>query len=53
MSIGRTYAIWKFYGEKPNLEDLNVFYCIAYERIVSKHLKKLDDRSKLLVYLAK
>ncbi|GKE87798.1 ribonuclease H-like domain, reverse transcriptase, RNA-dependent DNA polymerase, partial [Tanacetum coccineum] len=27
--------------------------CVAYERIVSKHLKKLDDRSKPLVYLGK
>ncbi|GJX22080.1 zinc finger, CCHC-type containing protein [Tanacetum coccineum] len=43
----------KFYGEKPNLEDLKVFGCVAYERIVSKHLKKLDDRSKPLVYLGK
>nr|GEZ77344.1 retrovirus-related Pol polyprotein from transposon TNT 1-94 [Tanacetum cinerariifolium] len=43
----------KFYREKPNLEDLKVFGCVAYERIVSKHLKKLDDRSKPLVYLGK
>ncbi|GJT10050.1 uncharacterized mitochondrial protein-like protein [Tanacetum coccineum] len=43
----------KFYGEKPNLEDLTVFGCVAYERTVSKHLKKLDDRSKPLVYLGK
>ncbi|KAJ9565988.1 hypothetical protein OSB04_001954 [Centaurea solstitialis] len=43
----------KFYGEKPNLEDLKVFGCIAYDRVVSKHLKKLDDRSKPLVYLGK
>ncbi|GJS02691.1 zinc finger, CCHC-type containing protein [Tanacetum coccineum] len=37
----------KFYGEKSNLEDLKVFGCIAYERIVSKHLKKLDDRNDI------
>ncbi|GKA51126.1 zinc finger, CCHC-type containing protein [Tanacetum coccineum] len=36
----------KFYGEKLNLEDLKVFGCVAYERIVSKQLKKLDDNSK-------
>ncbi|GJS07708.1 serine/threonine/dual specificity protein kinase, catalytic domain-containing protein [Tanacetum coccineum] len=41
----------KFYGEKPKLKDLKVFGCVAYERIVSKHLKKLDDSSKPLVYL--
>ncbi|KAI3501786.1 hypothetical protein L1887_29807 [Cichorium endivia] len=43
----------KFYDEKPNLEDLRVFGCVAYDKIVSKHLKKLDDRSKPLVYLGK
>ncbi|KAJ9554040.1 hypothetical protein OSB04_018085 [Centaurea solstitialis] len=41
----------KFYGETPDLKDLRVFGCVAYERVVSKHLKKLDDRSKPLVYL--
>ncbi|KAJ9542022.1 hypothetical protein OSB04_028528 [Centaurea solstitialis] len=30
-----------------------VFGCVAYERIVSKHLKKLDDRSRPLVYFGK
>ncbi|KAJ9542303.1 hypothetical protein OSB04_028809 [Centaurea solstitialis] len=43
----------KFYGQKPNLERLKVFGCVAYERIVSKHLKKLDDRSRPLVYFGK
>ncbi|KAJ9542758.1 hypothetical protein OSB04_029264 [Centaurea solstitialis] len=43
----------KFYGQKPNLEGLKVFGCVAYERIVSKHLKKLDDRSRPLVYFGK
>ncbi|GJS24254.1 zinc finger, CCHC-type containing protein [Tanacetum coccineum] len=42
-----------FYEEKPNLEDLKVFGCVAYKRTVSKHLKKLDDRLKPLVYLGK
>nr|KAJ0198034.1 hypothetical protein LSAT_V11C700343410 [Lactuca sativa] len=35
----------RFYGEKLNLEDLKVFGYVAYERDVSKHLNKLDDRS--------
>ncbi|GJY96228.1 hypothetical protein Tco_0512589 [Tanacetum coccineum] len=43
----------KFNEEKLNLKDLKVFGCVAYERIISKHLKKLDDRSKPLVYLGK
>ncbi|GKE94844.1 zinc finger, CCHC-type containing protein, partial [Tanacetum coccineum] len=36
----------KFYGEKPNLENLKVFGCVPYERIVSKHLKKVDNSSE-------
>nr|GEZ70373.1 ribonuclease H-like domain, reverse transcriptase, RNA-dependent DNA polymerase [Tanacetum cinerariifolium] len=30
---------------KPNLENLRVFGCIAYAKIPSQHLTKLDDRS--------
>nr|GEW42609.1 serine/threonine-protein kinase HT1-like [Tanacetum cinerariifolium] len=31
---------------KPNLENLRVFGCIAYAKVPSQHLTKLDDRSK-------
>nr|GEY24145.1 retrovirus-related Pol polyprotein from transposon TNT 1-94 [Tanacetum cinerariifolium] len=30
---------------KPNLENLRVFGCIAYAKVPSQHLTKLDDRS--------
>nr|GEX38760.1 zinc finger, CCHC-type [Tanacetum cinerariifolium] len=30
---------------KPNLETLKVFGCIAYAKVPSQHLTKLDDRS--------
>ncbi|GJW60347.1 zinc finger, CCHC-type containing protein [Tanacetum coccineum] len=36
---------------KPNLENLRVFGCIAYEKVPSQHLTKLDDRSNKMVYL--
>ncbi|GJU07659.1 ribonuclease H-like domain, reverse transcriptase, RNA-dependent DNA polymerase [Tanacetum coccineum] len=36
---------------KPNLENLRVFGCIAYAKVPSQHLKKLDDRSTKMVYL--
>nr|GEZ85409.1 zinc finger, CCHC-type [Tanacetum cinerariifolium] len=36
---------------KPNLENLRVFGCIAYEKVPSQHLTKLDDRSTIMVYL--
>ncbi|GKA17843.1 ribonuclease H-like domain, reverse transcriptase, RNA-dependent DNA polymerase [Tanacetum coccineum] len=36
---------------KPNLEYLKVFGCIAYAKVPSQHLTKLDDRSTRMVYL--
>nr|GEX11480.1 ribonuclease H-like domain, reverse transcriptase, RNA-dependent DNA polymerase [Tanacetum cinerariifolium] len=36
---------------KPNLENLRIFGCIAYAKVPSQHLTKLDDRSTKMVYL--
>ncbi|GJW96594.1 zinc finger, CCHC-type containing protein [Tanacetum coccineum] len=36
---------------KPNLENLRIFGCIAYAKVPSQHLTKLDDRSIKMVYL--
>nr|GEY08881.1 ribonuclease H-like domain, reverse transcriptase, RNA-dependent DNA polymerase [Tanacetum cinerariifolium] len=36
---------------KPNLENLRVFSCIAYAKVPSQHLTKLDDKSTKMVYL--
>ncbi|GJY40225.1 ribonuclease H-like domain, reverse transcriptase, RNA-dependent DNA polymerase [Tanacetum coccineum] len=36
---------------KPNLENLRVFGCIAYAKVPSQHLTKLDDKSTKMVYL--
>ncbi|CAH9074982.1 unnamed protein product [Cuscuta epithymum] len=38
-------------GRKPNLEHLRVFGCIAHMKQSGVHIKKLDDRSKIVVYL--
>ncbi|GJZ22768.1 zinc finger, CCHC-type containing protein [Tanacetum coccineum] len=38
-------------NRKPNLENLKVFGCIAYAKVPSQHLTKLDDRSTKMVYL--
>ncbi|KAI3813170.1 hypothetical protein L1987_17887 [Smallanthus sonchifolius] len=38
-------------GRKPNLEYLRIFGCVAYSKVPSQHLKKLDDRSIPMVYL--
>ncbi|GJZ42978.1 ribonuclease H-like domain, reverse transcriptase, RNA-dependent DNA polymerase [Tanacetum coccineum] len=36
---------------KPNLENLRVFGCIAYAKVPSQRLTKIDDRSSRMVYL--
>nr|GEW19526.1 zinc finger, CCHC-type [Tanacetum cinerariifolium] len=36
---------------KPNLENLRVFGYIAYAKVPSQHLTKLDERSTRMVYL--
>lgn len=40
-----------WHGRKPNLSYLRVFGCTAHVRTAGKHLKKLEDRSKPMVYL--
>lgn len=49
---GRTpYEAW--IGYKPNISHIKVFGCITYMKIPSVHTSKLDDRSKMVVYLGK
>lgn len=36
---------------KPNVEHLRVFGCVSYAKVEFPHLRKLDDRSRILVYL--
>ncbi|KAD7117288.1 hypothetical protein E3N88_04556 [Mikania micrantha] len=38
-------------GRKPNLGSLRIFGCIAYSKVPSQHLTKLDDRSIKMVHL--
>ena len=42
------YEAW--FDKKPNLEHLKVFGCVAFVKVVGGHLKKLEDRSKKMVY---
>jgi hypothetical protein len=37
-------------GRKPSLGHLRVFGCVGHTKASTPHLKKLDDRSKQLVY---
>ena len=39
------------YVKKPNIEHLRVFGCVAFAKINSPHLKKLDDRSRMVINL--
>ncbi|XP_042756658.2 retrovirus-related Pol polyprotein from transposon TNT 1-94 [Lactuca sativa] len=43
------YEIWT--GRKPHVGHLRVFGCVAHMKIAKNHLKKLEDRSKKVVYL--
>ncbi|GJZ64659.1 zinc finger, CCHC-type containing protein [Tanacetum coccineum] len=38
-------------GRKINLQHIRIFRCIAYAKVPSQHLTKLDDRSIQMVYL--
>ncbi|KAK1419234.1 hypothetical protein QVD17_28397 [Tagetes erecta] len=38
-------------NKKPNLKYLKVFGCLAYCKVTSENIKKLDDRSRRLIYL--
>lgn len=38
-------------GKKPNLQHVKIFGYIAYMKITGVHTKKLDDRSRAVVYL--
>ena len=42
------YEVWN--GRKPHLGHLKVFGCLAHMKVTTPHLKKLDDRSKKVVY---
>lgn len=43
------YELYK--GRNPRIGHLRIFGCIAYAKIESQHLKKLDNRSQMLVHL--
>lgn len=40
-----------FRGKRPNVEHIQIFGCVAYAKIDKPHLKKLEDRSRVLVHL--
>jgi hypothetical protein len=49
MGNGTLFEAWT--GKKPHLGHLRVFGCTAHTKVTTPHLKKLDDRSNLFVYL--
>ncbi|KAG7598736.1 Integrase catalytic core [Arabidopsis suecica] len=40
-----------FRNKKPMVEHIRIFGCIAYAKVDKPHLKKLDDRSRILIHL--
>ena len=43
------YEVWT--GEKPQVTPFWIFGCIMYEKTIGGSLKKLDDRSKPMVFI--
>ncbi|KAG7551914.1 Zinc finger CCHC-type superfamily [Arabidopsis thaliana x Arabidopsis arenosa] len=43
------YEVFK--SKKPNISHLRIFGCIGFAKTETAHLKKLDDRSRMLVHL--
>lgn len=37
--------------KKPRIDHIRVFGCISYAKVEAKLLKKLDDRTRMLVHL--
>ena len=47
---GKTpYEAWK--GKKPHLQHIKVFGCTAHMKVPGVQTKKLDDRSRTMIYL--
>lgn len=47
---GRTpYEAWN--GKKPSLHHVKVFGCLAHVKVQGVHTRKLDDRSRVVIYL--
>ena len=40
-----------WYRKKPHVGHLRVFGCTAHAKVTTPHLKKLDDRSHMMIYL--
>ncbi|KAL8157792.1 hypothetical protein AgCh_002484 [Apium graveolens] len=45
------YEAWK--GTKPDLGHIRVFGCVAHMKVQSGHVSKLEDKSKMAVYLGR
>lgn len=45
------YEAWT--GNKPDLNHIKFFGCLAHMKVPSVHAKKLDDRSKVVIYLGR
>lgn len=49
LSLKTPYEVLK--NKRPNIEHVRIFDCIAYAKVEPANLKKLDDRSRMLVHL--
>lgn len=51
LSTSTPYEAWS--DKKPDVGHIRTFGCCAYMKIPGVYTKKLDDRSKLVVYLGR
>jgi hypothetical protein len=43
------YELW--IGSKPSVSHLRIFGCIAHVKVTKPNLKKLDDRSRAMIFM--
>lgn len=43
------YEAWS--GTKPNVDHIRISGCVAHMKVLKPHLRKLDDRSRKVIYL--
>lgn len=52
-SLSRMTPYEAWFGKKPHVDYLRVFGCVANMKVPSVHVKKLDDRSKMVVHFGR
>jgi hypothetical protein len=49
--VARKTPFEAWFGKKPVVHHLRTFGCVAHMKNTSPHLKKLDDRSSMMIFI--